>query len=190
MNNYEMLIDRLRSIAVKGEAQMVDCRTLHRAADALENQERVIQGLEETIKKQGSVNLQMAEMALKFDTLEAQLADEERQYNRLSDAVLDVSKELGYTKKQLGLAQEERDVVTKRMIELAIELSHALADFKLSLIGDPCAFCANCFDDDRCEESDIDCEKCRHDDCTCKGCRDFDRWVWRGVQKEGSHGKA
>lgn len=150
--NYEMLIERARQ-AAKETVCIIEPRTLNRLADALENQERFIQGLQEIIKQQGGVNLRAADMALELDAVKAELVD-------------------------------ERDVVTKRMIELAIEFAHLRADFKLSLQGEPCDFCANCFQNDgRCDESDLDCEKCRHDDCVCKGCVDCNRWVWRGVQQ-------
>lgn len=189
--NYELLIERARA-AAKETVCIVEPRILNQMADALENQEHFIKGLQEIIKQQGGVTLRAADMALELDAVKAELVDERDRFDRLSDFEVAEAEELAHTKKLLELAQEERDVVTKRMIELAIELSHALADFKLSLIGDPCAFCANCFENDgRCEESDIDCEKCRHDDCICKGCRDCDRWVWRGVQKGGTtDGKA
>lgn len=78
MHNYEMLIDRLRSIAVKGEAQMVDCRTLHRAADAMENQERVIQELRKIVEKQGGMTQTAADLALQRDDTLAKLQEAER----------------------------------------------------------------------------------------------------------------
>lgn len=209
--NYAFLIERARQ-AAKDTVCFLEPRHLNQMADALENQERFIQGLQEIIKQQGDVTIRAADMALELDKVKAELVEERHRFDRLSDfevaeaaeleeekrlsdrfsnVVFAVAGELGNTKKQLEMAREERDVVTKRMIELAIDLSHALADFKQSLIGDPCAFCANCFENDgRCDESDIDCEKCRHDDCICKGCRDCDRWVWRGVKKEDSHGEA
>lgn len=202
--NYELLIERARQ-AAKETVCIIEPRILNQMADALENQERFIQGLQEIIKQQGGVNLRAADMALELDKVKAELVDERDRFDRLSDfevaeaeelaeekrrsdslsdTVLDMAKELTYTKKLLEMAQAERDVVTKRMIQMAIEQAHVLADFKLSLIGDPCAFCANCFENDgRCDESDLDCEKCRHDDCICKGCRDCERWVWRGVKQ-------
>ena len=181
--NYELLIERARA-AAKETVCFVEPRIMNQLADALENQEHFIKGLQEIIKQQGGVTLRAADLALELDKVKAELLDERDRFDRLSDFEVAEAKELSHTKKLLELAQEERDVVTKRMILLAIEQSHALADFKASLLGDPCDFCANKFEDDgRCYESDIDCEKCRHDDCTCKGCRDFDRWVWRGVKQ-------
>lgn len=181
--NYEMLIERARQ-AAKETVCIIEPRILNRLADALENQERFIQGLQEIIKQQGGVNLRAADLALEMDSVKAEMVDERDRHDRLRDFEVVEAQELARTKELLELARGERDVVTKRMIELAIELSHALADFKLSLLGDPCNYCANCFENNgRCNESDLGCEKCRHDDCTCKGCRDCDRWVWRGVQK-------
>lgn len=149
--NYELLIERARQ-AAKETVCIVEPRILNQMADALENQEHFIKGLQEIIKQQGGVNLRAADMALELDSVKAELVDERDRHDR--------------------------------MIELAIELSHALADFKLSLLGEPCDFCAYCTpNDDRCLESDIDCEHCSHDDCVCKGCQDCDRWVWRGVQQ-------
>ena len=188
--NYAFLIERARQ-AAKDTVCFLEPRHLNQMADALENQERFIQGLQEIIKQQGGVTIRAADMALELDTVKAELVDERDRFDRLSDFEVAEAQELAHTKKLLELARAERDVVTKRMIELAIELSHALADFKQSLIGDPCGFCANCFENDgRCDESDLDCEKCRHDDCICKGCRDCDRWVWRGVlQATASNGQ-
>lgn len=103
----------------------------------------------------------------------------------------ELKKELEHVKRLYEMAKAERDVLIKRMIELEEENVFALADFKASLLGDSCDFCANKFEDyGRCYESDIDCEKCRHDDCPCRDCRALDRWVWRGAKKEGSYGKA
>lgn len=181
--NYEFLIERARQTA-KESVCVCKPHIINQMADALENQEHFIQGLQEIIKQQGGVNLRAVDMALELDSVKEELAEEKHRFDRLSDFEVAEAQELERTKKLLEMVREERDVVTKRMILLAIEHSHALADFKASLLGDPCDFCANKFEDDgRCYESDIDCEKCRHDDCTCKGCRDFDRWVWRGVQQ-------
>lgn len=181
--NYELLIERARQ-AAKETVCIIEPRILNQMADALENQERFIQGLQEIIKQQGGVNLRAADMALELDTLKEELVTERHRFDRLSDFEVAEAEELAHTKKQLELAQEEREVVTKRMILMAIEQAHILADFKESLLGDPCDYCANCFQNDgRCDESDLDCEKCRHDDCTSKGCMDLDRWVWRGVQQ-------
>lgn len=151
--NYEMLIERARQ-AAKETVCIIEPRTLNRLADALENQERFIQGLQEIIKQQGGVNLRAADMALELDAVKAELVD-------------------------------ERDVVIKRMIELAIEHAHALEDFKRSLMGEPCEYCGNCFgfNDGRCDEAALDCEKCRHTDCPCHDCLDLDKWVWRGVKQ-------
>ena len=181
--NYELLIERARQ-AAKETVCIVEPRILNQMADALENQEHFIKGLQEIIKQQGGVNLRAADMALELDSVKAELVDERDRHDRLIDFEVAEAQELAHTKELLELARGERDVVTKRMIELAIELSHALADFKLSLLGEPCDFCAYCTpNDDRCLESDIDCEHCSHDDCVCKGCQDCDRWVWRGVQQ-------
>ena len=181
--SYEFLVERARQ-AAKETVCIVEPRYLHQMADALENQARFVQGLQEIIKQQSGVNLRAADMALELDKVKAELVDERDRFDRLSDFEVAEAKELSHTKKLLELAREERDVVTKRMIELAIDLSHALADFKQSLLGEPCDFCANLnTDDTRCEEIGIDCLHCCHDDCICKYCRDCDHWVWRGVKQ-------
>ena len=99
--NYEMLIERAR-YAAKSTLCMVEPRLLNRMADALENQEKVIDGLREIIEKQGGVSLRTTDLALELDSVKAELA---------------------FAKNQLMWAQAERDTVTKRMVQLEQELA-------------------------------------------------------------------
>ena len=119
--NYELLIERARH-AAKETRCLVEPRHLHQMADALENQEKVIEGLREIIKKQGRVTFQTADLALELDTVKAELVDERDRFDRLSDFEVAEAKELEHTKKLLEMARAERDAVTKRMIELEQEL--------------------------------------------------------------------
>lgn len=127
--NYELLIERARH-AAKETRCLVEPRHLHQMADALENQEKVIEGLREIIKKQGRVTFQTADLALELDTAKAELVDERDRFDRLSDfevaeaeELAKVKAELAVCRNQLKWAEAERDAVTKRMIELEQELA-------------------------------------------------------------------
>lgn len=127
--NYEFLAERARQFA-RSNMCVCDSRSLNQMADALENQERVIEGLREIIEKQGGVCLRGADLALELDTVKAELVDERDQFDRLSDfevaeaeELAKVKAELAVCRNQLKWAEAERDAVTKRMIELEQELA-------------------------------------------------------------------
>lgn len=127
--NYEMLIERARYTA-KGTFCLVKPRMLNQMADALENQERVIEGLREIIEKQGGAALRGADLALELDTVKAELVDERDRFDRLSDFGVAEAQELAKAKRdlavcelQLHLAADERNIAQKRVIELEQELA-------------------------------------------------------------------
>ena len=120
--NYEFLAERARQFA-RSNMCVCDSRSLNQMADALENQERVIEGLREIIEKQGGAALRGADLALELDTVKAELVDERDRFDRLSDFEVAEAQELAHTKKLLEIARAERDAVTKRMIELEQELA-------------------------------------------------------------------
>lgn len=120
--NYEFLAERARQFA-RSNMCVCDSRSLNQMADALENQERVIEGMREIIEKQGRVTFQTADLALELDTVKADLVDERDRFDRLSDFEVAEAEELAHTKKLLEMVRAERDAVTKRMIELEQEVA-------------------------------------------------------------------
>lgn len=100
------------------------------------------------------------------------------------DAIENLQAHLEHRDRDLEQARGERDAVTKRMIQLEIQNGNMLSDFKASMLSDPCDYCKHCLtSNNRCEESDLDCETCRHEDCVCKHCEDCDKWAWRGMEE-------
>lgn len=127
--NYEFLAERARQFA-RSNMCVCDSRSLNQMADALENQERVIEGMREIIEKQGGAALRGADLALELDTVKAELVDERDRFDRLRDfevaeaeELAKVKAELAVCRNQLKWAEAERDAVTKRMIELEQELA-------------------------------------------------------------------
>ena len=160
MDKNEMLIDLMREMGKSNSRVWCDARLMNRIADALENQENELKALRQITEKQAGLNQDLAKVALELDR----------------------------TKALLDMAREERDAVTKGMIQLEVKYAMVLNDFQQSLLGEPCDYCGNHFEnDERCGE-DLDCEKCGHDDCVCKRCIDCDSWTWRGL--EAGHAEA
>lgn len=127
--NYEFLAERARQFA-RSNMCVCDSRSLNQMADALENQERVIEGLREIIEKQGGAALRGADLAMELDTVKAELVDERDRFDRLRDFEVAEAEELAKVKRQLAvcelqlhLAADERNIAQKRMVELEQELA-------------------------------------------------------------------
>lgn len=120
--NYEFLAERARQFA-RSNMCVCDSRSLNQMADALENQEKLIAGLQEIIERQCGVNFNAVNLALELDAVKAELAEEKHRFDRLSDFEVAEAEELERTKKLLEMARAERDAVTRRMIELEQELA-------------------------------------------------------------------
>ena len=97
MGMYDHLIDRLRNMATALERQPYGRRALYQAADALENQRSEIEGLKQICEKQAGLNQRIVDLMLELDRVKAE------------NIVL---------LKRLEMAEAERDIVTKHMIEL------------------------------------------------------------------------
>lgn len=78
---------------------------------------------------------------------------------------------------KLQYAEEERAIVTKRMIQLEQDLGAVLAAIKKADVE--CDFCVHNIKDAPCDAADCDCSICT-EDCVCKTCRDNSNWQWRG----------
>lgn len=86
--------------------------------------------------------------------------------------------------KRLTLAQQERDVVTKRMIELEQELAQVQAerDAAVKCLEDARA-CETCEHMDTHPDCDVECLGCQKD-CTCRDCRDGSNFKWKGAKED------
>ena len=80
---------------------------------------------------------------------------------------------------KLQYAEEERNVITKRMIKLEQDLGAVLADLKK--VDMECDFCGHNQENAPCDAADCDCSICT-EDCVCKTCRDNSNWQWRGAK--------
>ena len=102
------------------------------------------------------------------------------------------------------MAQAERDISQKRMVELEMALGTseqlrekaereiaALMHDLMEAEWDSCD-CKHCKHyatmNDRCEQADCDCAACEAQ-CVCRDCLENSNWEWRGVQDESLCGR-